>query len=556
MFNKNHPYRLFLVLLMLLPGFAGAQLFSHRFGGTPEYDWGHSAQFDLSNGLLVTAGESYVASPMNQDASVVQKDACFNVVNAAVYGSSNSANEVFNSIRPYQNPLLGGSGYVAVGYTDRTGPKDMYLMVLRPNLSVFRAFRFSGGAGDDFATSVVKTSDGGFAFCGRTWNGVDFDMAVIKFDANINFQWSRSIGDVGGDERAFSIIENVAGNLIVAGGTQAYSATGTEEVYIVELDFAGNLVFTGFNPHAFIISTTLEEHATDIGQNPATKDYYITGQQYNGSDFDVILIQFNPSSGLLTQYGYDAGRDEIGSSIEWDFLANEFKVVGRTNSITFGSLDGMWLSLRTTGAVNVGSSWHYGGVEADLFEEIDQAYFPGGFQYFVGGLTKSFTPAVLPNANYYWIYTDVGGKTGCFENNYSPNIRQYGPSLNAKGRVRVWRSPITLPDKPKYHNATSITLCTATCKKAGEGIAQEGIDAKIDVYPNPADNQLFIQSDASEGLASVRILDLQGKEVRTAPVFAGQGKAEMQVSDLPAGIYFAEVALVNGQVKRLKWVKN
>lgn len=552
--NMNYSLKLLLTLCLVVPAFMSAQPVSHRFGGTSGVDWAHSAQFDRANVRLVTAGESSFLSAVNRDAAIQLMDPCFNPIASAVYGAFNGATELFNSLKTYNHPLLGGTGYVSVGSTNRTGDTDAYVVLTRPNLTVFQAARFHGGFGEDVATSVVTTNDGGFAFCGRTWNGSDFDMFVVKYNANLTFQWSRRIGRPGGDDRAFSIIQNAAGNLIVAGGTESFSITGTEEVYVVELTLGGIVVVSGGGQNGFIIATKLDEHATDIGQDPANGNYYITGEQDNGNDQDIILIQFNPTSGLLTQFAFNQGRDDVGNSIVWDQVVNQFKIVGFTRRPTFGSMDGVWLSVRPDGTVDPFRSRHYGSNQADSFEEIDQEDF-GSLQYFVGGFTRGFTTPALTSSNFYWIYALTDGLTGCNEAMYNPKSIEQRPELDRETSFVTWRGPVALTDLAAFMVTLNSTLCTMTCKKADGFSPMEEDVFKVEIYPNPAQDQLHIQTDAIEGLRSVRILDLNGRQVVQAVQSPGHGKADLNVGQLSSGVYFAEIHLENGEVQRIKWVK-
>ena len=58
------------------------------------------------------------------------------------------------------------------------------------------------------------------------------------------------------------------------------------------------------------------------------------------------------------------------------------------------------------------------------------------------------------------------------------------------------------------------------------------------IYPNPAKNQMTIITDYEQGKLSVHILNAQGVEVRG---FVMDKQATIDVSDLPAGLYFVNV---------------
>jgi len=77
-------------------------------------------------------------------------------------------------------------------------------------------------------------------------------------------------------------------------------------------------------------------------------------------------------------------------------------------------------------------------------------------------------------------------------------------------------------------------------------------DLKIAVYPNPAQDWLYVQSE-KEGRMQGEILDLQGRVIRLLPsVKNGQ---RIDVSAFPAGSYVLKI-VVDNQIYALKFIKN
>ena len=69
------------------------------------------------------------------------------------------------------------------------------------------------------------------------------------------------------------------------------------------------------------------------------------------------------------------------------------------------------------------------------------------------------------------------------------------------------------------------------------------------LYPNPAKNQLTINTDYEKGAVSVLIVNMQGQEVM---YFTVEGQRTIDVSKLPAGIY--TVKMLGGCVETQKLV--
>jgi hypothetical protein len=80
---------------------------------------------------------------------------------------------------------------------------------------------------EDFAYSVVQTSDGGYALGGWMWlgsNGGGLNIAIVKTDASGNTQWTKYYG--GG--QCWSMVQTSDGGFAMAGTS------------VVKVDAAGN----------------------------------------------------------------------------------------------------------------------------------------------------------------------------------------------------------------------------------------------------------------------------------------------------------------------------
>jgi hypothetical protein len=94
------------------------------------------------------------------------------------------------------------------------------------------------------ATSLVQTSDGGYAIAGETYSfgAGEADVYVVKLDANGNLQWTKTIGGPDPEEGS-SLIQTSDGGYAIAGYTISFGA-GEADVYVVKLDANGNLQWT------------------------------------------------------------------------------------------------------------------------------------------------------------------------------------------------------------------------------------------------------------------------------------------------------------------------
>lgn len=136
-------------------------------------------------------------------------------------------------------------GYAVAGYTTSfgAGNHDFYMMKLDA-AGVLQWTRTVGGALYDLAYSIVQTTDGGYALAGATTsfgtNGYDF--YVVRLDGTGMLLWSKTIGGPSGDFGS-TIVQTTDGGFAVSGSTNS-SVAGLDDFYVVKMDAAGNMCCT------------------------------------------------------------------------------------------------------------------------------------------------------------------------------------------------------------------------------------------------------------------------------------------------------------------------
>jgi hypothetical protein len=101
-----------------------------------------------------------------------------------------------------------------------------------------------GGTKDDFASSVVQTSDGGYALAGSTLSygmgGRNFgDFWLVKTDASGSIQWNKTYGGTK-DDYASSVVQTSDGGYTLAGSAQLYG-NYSEDAWLVKTDSSGSM---------------------------------------------------------------------------------------------------------------------------------------------------------------------------------------------------------------------------------------------------------------------------------------------------------------------------
>ena len=153
-------------------------------------------------------------------------------------------------------------GYIFTGFThssddDVVGYKggtsaDVWVVKLTPT-GYIEWQKCLGGTADEWANSIIQTSDGGYAIAGITYS-TDGDVTgnhgggdewVAKLSRTGDLEWQKCLGGSGKD-LAWSIVQTPDGGYAVGGYTgssdgDVSGSHGGQDVWLVELDGQGNL---------------------------------------------------------------------------------------------------------------------------------------------------------------------------------------------------------------------------------------------------------------------------------------------------------------------------
>ncbi len=245
----------------------------------------------------------------------------------------------------------------------------------------------SAGNNVDRAVDLARDTSGNVVVTGTSWNGTDFDIVTVKYDAAGNELWNRAYnGAAAGFDEGRAIAVDQAGNVYVtgvtegassnynavtikydAGGTQQWATTyngsgnGYDEGYDVMADNNGNVYMTGgavtgnstdyltikYNSAGVQQWASLynnagvnvdEAYAMDMD---ASGNVYVTGYSWGGgaNDFDVATIKYNNSGAQqwVRRYNgpgskFDSGQDiKVAPSGDIYVCGYARAVVGITN---------------------------------------------------------------------------------------------------------------------------------------------------------------------------------------------------------------------------------
>jgi hypothetical protein len=299
------------------------------------------------------------------------------------------------------------AGYAIAGttYSFGAGWGDVYVVKLdaKGNLQWTKTI---GGENDDRGSSLIQTSDGGYAIAGSTrsfgegWT----DVYVIKLDAKGNLQWTKTIG--GGDrDEGHSLIQTSDGGYAIAGTTYSFGA-GSGDVYLVKLDANGNLQWT----------KTIGGPKSDWGESLIqTSDggYAIAGntESFGAGSKDVYVIKLDANGNLQWTKTIGGPKYQEGFSLI-QTSDGGYAIAGFTISFGAGAWDVYVVKLNANG--NLQWTKTIGGPKYEegysLIQTSDGGYAIGGFtESFGEGWKDVYVIKLDANGNLQWTKTIGGG---------------------------------------------------------------------------------------------------------------------------------------------------
>ncbi|WP_294247810.1 T9SS type A sorting domain-containing protein [uncultured Chryseobacterium sp.] len=235
-------------------------------------------------------------------------------------------------------------GYVVAGYaegdsgdvTGSHGGKDYWILKLNSDGGVIYWKKSLGGSFQELATSLVKTSDGGFIVAGHSssndgdvsGNHDGTDYWVTKLNADGNIQWQKALGGSKQD-LASSVIQAADGGYLVLGSASStdgqvighHPASGTlfsYDYWAVKLSPAGNIQWqkclggSGIDNAYDVVQTT--DGGYVIAGSSDSNNGDVTG---NHGSSDVWIVKLAPENNLAT--------DEVMKELSVNIFPNPAK---------------------------------------------------------------------------------------------------------------------------------------------------------------------------------------------------------------------------------------
>ena len=300
------------------------------FGGTGKVttpigsadDHGYSVAIQ-SDGKIVVAGDS------NYDFAVVRYNADGSL-DTSFDGDGKVTTPIAFSDYAYSVVLQSDGKIVVAGDSYNGSNWDFAVVRYNTSGSLDTSFNGSGKATSDFGSSndygygVALQADGKIVAAGYMWTGSTYDIALARYNTNGSLDTSfdgdgKVVTPIGsGNDYSRSIVLQSDGKIVVAG----YSYSGSNCDFAVVRYNANGSLDTSFDADG-CVTTSFAFSSSEYGYGVAVQSdgkIVLAGYSWNGSNYDFALVRYNAGGSLDTTFDGDGlGTTDFASSSDYGY---------------------------------------------------------------------------------------------------------------------------------------------------------------------------------------------------------------------------------------------
>jgi hypothetical protein len=383
------------------------------------------------------------------------------------------------------------------------------------------------GIGNDEANSILKTPDNNYLIAGSSTSSDTLLKSGMALKINDSGQqlWCKLISSLpynyfNSAEVSYDL------NYLLAGGTS--DSLGKSDNLIVKMDTLGNVIWGkrfGTPESDVINSITLN---ADSGFIAAGFSLGLTG-----NDTDQCIIKLDSAGNVNWANYYGTANTDIVFSVLESF--NSHYVTCGYSVVTGPGGDLMQMTMNeidSAGNLVWANSYDF---------QTDESYgknvivgLDGGFA--ATGYSKSFGDQ---NGDVYFVKTDGNGASGC---NEFPITFLKSPATLQDSLGVTTQSFIFTDTLLNIYSDIFINQYGQNCFATVINNASENNSVKL--FPNPAKDKLYIESDFSN--LTVSVFDITGKKAGDYKFKSSFGSID--VSTLVSGVYFIRIQSESGSI--------
>jgi uncharacterized delta-60 repeat protein len=461
---------------------------------------------------------------------------------------------------------------VAAGYSNNGTDNDFAVVRYKADGSLDNTFGSGGivttqvGSDNDNGEAVAIQTDGRIVVAGYSYNGSNYDFAVVRYNTNGNLDTTFS-GDgidtfaIGNnDDYAMAVGIQSDGKIVVAGS----SYNGTDyEFAIVRLKSDGTFDNTfGTSGMTTTDFGSYDDIANSLRILPA-ENIIVAGRTYNGTDDDFALASYTPSGTLAISFGTNGMvTTDFGSGSD---IANAvFDVLNNSTIVVVGSSEN-------------GSDRDFMVARYTLTGTLDNTFNSTGYVSTAIGSSNDDAHSVFPQPD---------GKLVVSGSTYNGADWDFAVCRYIDDGIldsTFGTNGIVSTVMGNYNDGVNSSVIQPTGYLVVGGYSTNGTDAdfalaeyylwtptsivdlpdqisQLWIYPNPVQQQVSVKYNLeTDQNISVCLADMQGRVletyIRDEKQNAGQHEFTFSLLEgLPSGNYMLLLSLPNGQAS-IKIVK-
>ena len=299
------------------------------YGGT---NWDEAyALVQAGDGGYALAGDTRSYGAGDYDSWLVKTDSAGNALWNKTYGGTGDDGAV-------DLVQTADGGYALAGDTRSYGAGDYDFWLVKTDVSGNAQWnRTYGGTGNDRAETLVQTADGGYALAGHTtsFGAGDYDSWLVKTDYAGNMQWNKTYGGTNTDS-ASSMVQTSDGGYALAGwrgGSVLYGSWA----WLVKTDSSGSELWSNTYGGSRVDEARSVVQTSDGGYALAGYTY-----SYGAGNGDFWLVKADSSGKMQWNQTYEGtyNGDEAHSMVQTS--DGGYALAGYSDSYGAGESD-FWL---------------------------------------------------------------------------------------------------------------------------------------------------------------------------------------------------------------------
>jgi hypothetical protein len=210
-----------------------------------------------------------------------------------------------------------------------------------------------GASGVDQASSIIQTTDSGYAVIGTSFTGSTSDILLARLDKSGNLLWQKNYGGPANDQ-GLSLAVLPSGGFLLCGNTRSFGTGG--DVILIKTDTNGDTLWTK------VYGTAGDDYGKVIELTQGG-NYRINGVYFAGGTNKPGIMTVD-SNGVFIAANFVANQFASPDYRSHYLHANKMGITGGSQMLIFTDTMGVY-----SGILSYGSA----------AKSIDACYLPGGY---------------------------------------------------------------------------------------------------------------------------------------------------------------------------------